>query len=160
MRPANVSTTSFATSTGCVTRDSAPKACVFLLESSRPAANSLSGLGSTALACTGLSPGPTRSSRCAVASSAVASKISGNGEQQPVPERRLRASHKIDVRPAPDQRRVAAAQEAGRARSNYWSFHEQRELEWNHLVRYADEHLPKLHKPASHRRGSHLHLVE
>ncbi|MCP4064769.1 MAG: ISKra4 family transposase [Gammaproteobacteria bacterium] len=43
---------------------------------------------------------------------------------------------------------------------DYWPFHEQRELERNHLARYADEHLPKLHNPASNRRGSHLHLVE
>ncbi len=43
---------------------------------------------------------------------------------------------------------------------DYWPFHEQRELERNHLACYADEHLPQLHNPTSHRRGSHLRRVK
>ena len=42
----------------------------------------------------------------------------------------------------------------------YWIFHEAREQERNHFAHYADQRLPKLHIPASRRRGSHLRRVK
>jgi len=43
---------------------------------------------------------------------------------------------------------------------DYWTFHEAREQERNHLARYADERLPLLHNPARRRHRSHLRPVE
>jgi len=40
----------------------------------------------------------------------------------------------------------------------YWTFHEARELERNHLAKYAERRLPALHTPAG--RSSHLSRVE
>ena len=82
-RPANASTISSATVSACAMPRSGPGACALPPASSRLAANLPSGRASSAPACTGPSTAPMPSSPCAAASSADASKPSGNDETPP-----------------------------------------------------------------------------
>jgi hypothetical protein len=74
-------TTSGATRAACATPSSVPRDCACPPAWSRPAARWPSAPASSVQACIGASPGPTQSSRCAVASSAAASRTSGSDGQ-------------------------------------------------------------------------------
>jgi hypothetical protein len=71
-------------------------------ESSRLAARSRSARGSSAAACTGPSPGPTRSSPCAAAFSGRFEDFWARRSAAATGSRRVRSSHKSVVRPLVD----------------------------------------------------------
>ena len=80
-RRASASSTSRPTATACATRSSGLRGFALRRVLSKPAARLPSALAASALVCTGPSQALTPSLRCAVASSAVASRTSGNAAQ-------------------------------------------------------------------------------
>jgi hypothetical protein len=84
-RRASASSTSSVIASGCATPSSRRRGCAPRRGWSRPAARSRSARAASAPACTGPWQASMRSSRCAAASSADASRTSGSAGQPPGP---------------------------------------------------------------------------